>query len=190
MKLFKSLAIAATLIAASVVPSLAASESGSHGWALQSLSLRSGPGAAYDFSGTIAENSAIKILRCQKVWCLVDGPGGRGWTALERVGFGTAPEGPLFAIQPDYPAGGPGSVCFYTGTNYTGASFCAGPGQVFPDLALYGVDNSFSSVQVNGNVSAAACRERKFHSYCERIIASQPVLDRFLNRNLSSIRVY
>lgn len=190
MKLFQSLAIALTLIAVSLAPSLAASESGSHGWALQALTLRNGPGAAYDLTGTIAENAAIKVLRCQKVWCLVDGPGGRGWTASDRVGFGLTPEGPLFAIQPDYPAGGPGSACFYSGTNYTGAAFCAGPGEVFPDFALHGLDNHFASVKISGNISVAACRDRQFHSYCERIVESQPVLDRFLNRNLSSARIY
>lgn len=190
MKLLQCLTVALTLLATLVSPAFAASESGSHGWALQPLSLSDGPGAAYAITGTIAENSAIRILRCQKVWCLVDGPGGRGWTAKERVGFGRTPQGPLFAIQADYPAGGPGQVCFYTGTNYTGSAFCAGAGEVFPDLALYGVDNSFASVKISGNVSAAACRERKFHSYCERIIASQPVLNRYLARNLSAIRIY
>jgi hypothetical protein len=190
MKLFQRLLLALTIMVSVVSPSMAESVTGSHGWALQPLSLRDGPGAAYAVTGNIAENAAIKVLRCQKVWCLVDGPGGRGWTSLERVGFGLSPEGPLFAIQPNYPAGGPGSACFYTGTNYSGSSFCAGPGEVFPDLALHGVDNSFASVKISGNVSAAACRERKFHSYCERIVESQLVLDRYLNRNLSSIRVY
>lgn len=190
MKLFQRLALVFTLLAAALVPALAASETGSHGWALEDLTLRNGPGSAYAVTGSISENAAIRVLRCQKVWCLVDGPGGRGWTASARVGFGRTPEGPLFAIQPDYPAGGPGSVCFYSGTNYTGASFCAGPGEVFPDLALHGVDNHFASVKLEGNVSVAACRDRKFQSYCERIIESQPALDRFLLRNLSSARVY
>ena len=89
-----------------------------------------------------------------------------------------------------YPAGGPGSVCFYEGRNFTGASLCAGPGQVFNDLTLYGHDNRFSSVEITGDVSVAACRDRGFQSYCERIIESQPVMDQYLVRNLSSIRVY
>ena len=38
--------------------------------------------------------------------------------------------------------------------------------------------------------SAALCRDRFFQSYCERIIESQPVLDHYLRRNLSSIRMY
>ncbi|WP_046142175.1 SH3 domain-containing protein [Devosia soli] len=173
-----------------LIPAFAFSDVGSHGWALQDLTLRTGPGAAYEVSGEVAENSAIRVLRCQVNWCLVDNGPDRGWTSRERVGFGKTPEGPLFSIQPDYPAGGPGSVCFYEGRNFTGASLCAKSGQVFTDLKLYGYDNRFLSVEINGNVSAAACRDRGFQSYCERIIESQPVLHQYLARNLSSIRVY
>jgi hypothetical protein len=90
----------------------------------------------------------------------------------------------------DQKARGYGTVCFYEGRNYTGASLCGTSGQVFNDLKLYGYDNRFSSVKVDGYVSAAACRDRGFKSYCERIIESQPVLHPHLMRNVSSIRVY
>jgi len=182
-------AIMATVLALAN-PAFAASESGSHGWSTQPLVLRDGPGAAYAVTGTIPGMVAIKILRCQKLWCVVDGEGGRGWTDKGSVSFGVEPDGGLFDIDPDYASGGPGQVCFFTGTNYTGQSFCAGPGQVFRDLALSGLDNHFSSVQLDGNISVAACRDRFFQSYCERIVRSQPVLDQYLVRNLSSVRVY
>lgn len=190
MKRLKSLALAIGFGLSLLSPVVAASDVGSHGWAQVDLTLRKGPGAAHDVVGTIAEDSAIRILRCQVTWCLVDGDGGRGWTSLEALSFGAGPEGPLFLVRPDYREGGPGTVCFYEGRNFTGASLCAGAGQVFNDLKLYGQDNRFSSVEITGNVSAAACRDRGFQSYCERIIESQPVLNRYLARNLSSIRVY
>jgi hypothetical protein len=171
-------------------PALGASESGTQGWSLQNLTLRSGPGAAYAVTGEIPAKVAIKVLRCQRLWCNVDGEGGRGWTSKDNIGFGLVPEDWLGTKSPDYPAGGPGQICFFEGTNYTGYSLCAGPGQVFQDLALYSLDNRFSSVEITGDVSAAACRDRFFQSYCERIIESQPVMDRYLARNLSSIRVY
>ena len=183
--LFALLTLAITAPAA-----LAFSESGSHGWSTRALTLRSGPGAAYDVTGEIPADVAIKVLRCQRLWCVVDGDGGRGWTSLEFIAFGRTSTDWPGGINPNYPEGGPGSVCFYEGTHFTGTSICAGPGRVFADLALLNLDNRFSSVEIIGNVSAAACRDRFFQSYCERIITSQPVLDQYLRRALSSVRIY
>ena len=90
-------------------------------------------------------------------------------------------------VNPNYPTGG--TICFYQGTNFTGAELCLSSGRVIQDLALLGLDNRFSSARVYG-ASAAACRDRDFQSYCERIIADQPVLDQYLRHALSSIRVY
>lgn len=190
MKRLINLAFTLALGFASAAPAAAVSDVGSHGWALVDLTLRDGPGAAYDVTGQIPENTAIRVLRCQVNWCVVDAGSQRGWTSREAVGFGRTPEGPLFSIQPNYPSGGPGTVCFYEGRNYSGASLCAQSGQVFTDLERYGYDNRFASVQVTGNVSAMACRDRGFQSYCERIVESKPVLNQFLLRNLSSIRIY
>ncbi|WP_108396588.1 peptidase inhibitor family I36 protein [Devosia submarina] len=171
-------------------PALAYSESGTHAWSTRPLVLSSGPGTAYHTTGEIPENAAIKVLRCQRLWCLVDGPGGRGWTSKDRIAFGKTPTDWPGGINPDYPAGGPGEVCFYSGTNYTGFRFCAETGRVVQDFALLNLDNQFQSVELIGNVSVAACRDRFFQSYCERIIVSQPVLDQYLRRNLTSVRVY
>ncbi|MBN9334660.1 SH3 domain-containing protein [Devosia sp.] len=190
MKRLKSLALAIGFGLSLLSPVMAAPEVGSHGWAQVDLTLRAGPGAQHDVTGSIAENSAIRIQRCQVNWCMVSAGSQRGWTSKEALSFGAGPEGPLFLVRPDYPAGGYGTVCFCEGRNYTGASLCGTSGQVFNDLKLYGYDNRFSSVKVDGYVSAAACRDRGFKSYCERIIESQPVLHPHLMRNVSSIRVY
>ncbi|KRA50183.1 SH3 domain-containing protein [Devosia sp. Root635] len=165
----------------------AASESGTHAWSSDPLTLRNGPGLAYDVTGQIAADLPIKVLRCEDLWCAVDGPGGHGWTGKQFIVFGLTSTDWPGGVHPDYPSGG--SMCFYTGANFTGAEFCFGSGRVIHDLALLGLDNSFSSVRVNG-ASAAACRDRGFQSYCERIIADQPALDPYLRRALSSIRVY
>ena len=193
MRRFGLVTIVSALLAAVLAlatPAFAFSESGSHAWSARVLVLRDGPGAAYAVTGQIPAEVAIKVLRCQRMWCVVDGEGGRGWTSKDHVAFGKTPRDGLFEISPDYASGGPGQVCFFTGRNYTGTSVCAGPGQVFQDLALSGIDNAFSSVELRGNISVAACRDRFFQSYCERIIASQPVLNQYLVRNLSSVRVY
>lgn len=168
----------------------ALSPSGSHGWSLQALTLSNGPGAAYDVIGEIPADVAIKVLRCHNLWCEVDGPGGHGWTSRSKVGFGQSSADPLSGPRLRYGSGGPGEICFYSGRHYTGTRLCLGPGQVFNDLALWHMDNRFSSVSVEGNISAAACRDREFQSYCERIVESQPVLNQYLDRALSSVRVY
>jgi hypothetical protein len=185
-KLF-ALGLALVLALLPAAPTLALTESGSHGWSRNVLDLRSGPGEEYEFTGQIPGEVAIKVLRCQRLWCNVDGPGGRGWTRIGGVDFGRDPYGPFNRERFDLTGG---SMCFYTGTNYTGSYFCAESGQVIRDLALAGWDNQISSIQVVEGTSAALCRDRFFQSYCERIVESQPVLDPYLRRNLSSIRVY
>jgi hypothetical protein len=178
------------LIALAASPAFAASESGTLAWSTDALQLRNGPGVAYDVTGEIATDTQIKVLRCQRLWCVVDGVGGRGWTSKDDIAFGKTPTDWPGGIHPNYPSGGPGSICFFEGTNYTGASVCVVPGRTIQDLALLNLDNRFSSVQLTGDVSVAACRDRFFQSYCERIIESQPVLDQYLLRNLSSVRTY
>lgn len=178
------------LFGLAVAPALAHSENGTHGWSTRTLVLHDGPNAVYDVIGEIPTDVAIKVLRCTVLWCLVDGPGGRGWAGKHMIAFGKTPTDWPGGVNPDYAQGGPGQICFYEGTHFTGRSFCASTGRVLIDLALVHWDNRASSVKVTGNVSAAACRDRDFSSYCERIVASQPVLDPFLRRALSSIRVY
>lgn len=171
-------------------PAFAASASGTHAWSTDILVLRNGPGLAYALTGEIAADQPIKVLRCEELWCAVDGAGGRGWTSKQFIAFGRTSAHWPHSINPDYPAGGPGSVCFYQGANFTGTALCMESGRVIHDLALLGLDNSFASVRIEGNVSVAACRDRGFQSYCERIIASQPTLDPYLRHALSSLRVY
>ena len=165
----------------------AASESGTHAWSTDTLILREGPGIEYDVNGQIAADLRIKVLRCEELWCIVDGEGGRGWTGKQSIAFGKTSADWPGGVNPNYPTGG--TICFYQGTNFTGAELCLSSGRVIPDLALLGLDNRFSSARVYG-ASAAACRDRDFQSYCERIIADQPVLDQYLRHALSSIRVY
>lgn len=190
MRLLLAFGLACLFALLPAAPAMSLSASGSHGWSRETLILQSGPGAAYDVTGEIPGEVAIKILRCQKLWCLVDGPGGRGWTMSVNLDFGKDPHWPKFDSDNQWPDLAEGELCFYEGTHYTGRSFCADTGDVFLDLATWGWDNRISSVRVVTATSAALCRDRNFQSYCERLVESQPVLDPFLRRNLSSIRVY
>jgi hypothetical protein len=190
MRKIFALAAAALIALLPASPALSLSESGSHGWSRAPLVLHDGPGDHYNVTGEIPGEVAIKILRCQKLWCVVDGPGGRGWARNGAIDFGKDPHWPILDPDATYPDLANGSMCFYTGTHYTGRAFCADSGRVFEDLALAGWDNQISSVQVITPTSAALCRDRFFQSYCERIVESQPVLHDYLRQNLSSIRVY
>jgi uncharacterized protein YraI len=185
---FVSALVGALLLATSSAYAL--SESGTLAWSTDVLTLRQGPDTAYQVTGEVGADLQIKVLRCEELWCLVDADSGRGWTYKNGIAFGVTSADWPGGVNPDYPSGGPGSVCFYQGTNYTGAELCLTSGRVIVDLALLGLDNRFNSVRVEGKVSAAACRNRDFQSYCERIIASQPQLHDYLRGALSSIRVH
>ncbi len=163
---------------------------GTPAWSTQELTLFQGPGAMYGVVGTIAEDEAVLVYRCSVLWCVVGQGHQRGWTSLQKLNFGLFSAHRVTGPRLNSGSGGPAEVCFFEGRNYTGASLCLGPGRVFNDLLLNRLDNRFSSVSVEGNVSAAVCRDRDFQSYCERVIASQPVLDKFLNDNVSSIEIY
>ena len=105
----------AGLLFLAVAPALAVSESGTHAWSSDTLTLRDGPGLAYTVTGEIAADLPIKVLRCEELWCAVDGPGGRGWTSKQYVVFGLTSTDWPGGVNPNYPSGG--SVCFYQGTN-------------------------------------------------------------------------
>lgn len=178
------------LLAALAVPTQAESQYGTPAWALSDLTLFQGPGAAYVVTGAIPDESRITVLRCAPRWCLVATGHAQGWTSRDHVGFGQEPRPMLTGPRLNYGSGGPGRVCFYEGTNFTGAYVCHGSGFVAHDLLLYGRDDRYASVSVEGDVSAAVCRDRNFQSYCTRIADDVPVLQGYLLRNVSSIRIY
>ena len=168
------------------VPAQAATESGTPAYSTRALELSAGPGVNYATTGAIPAEAIIKVLRCQRLWCLVDGSGARGWTSIHFVDFGKPP----VDLLPNPDRSGRGTVCFYTGANYTGESFCVPSGKTLEDLALLGQDNRFISLQIIGSTKLDACRDRFFQSYCELIEYSQPVMDQYLQRNLSSVKIY
>lgn len=173
-------------VLAFATPSFAATQSGTHAYSTRALVLSAGPGSNYAVTGEIPSATLIKVLRCQRLWCLVDGAGGRGWTDKHAVAFGKPP----VDLLPNPDRSGRGTVCFYTGANYTGEQFCATSGSVIEDFALIQRDNHFVSVQITGSTKLDACRDRFFQSYCELIEYSQPVMDQYLQNNLSSAKIY
>lgn len=183
--LFRLLLSLAALLALSLPA--AAVETGTPAWLINGQSLFDGPGNAYDVVGELGDETRIRVDRCTYRWCQVHAGGQRGWVARDNVTFGQEPRGPLTGPRLDYPAGG--TVCFYTGRNFTGDSQCAAPGTVVHDLKLFGIDNAYASVTTGGG-SVTVCRDRDFSSYCERIVEDQASMHGFLARNVSSYRVW
>jgi uncharacterized protein YraI len=158
------------------------------GWVTLTGTLYSGPGPRYDEVGAVGEGERVRVQQCRYRWCEIRTSSARGWLSLDNLDFGQSPGvlGPSFPTQ----RGGDGQVCFYSGAQFTGTSFCADSGRVFPDLKLIGMDNEVSSIEVGPGVSAVVCRDRNFRSYCETIDVSQDRLNGLLVRGVSSIRVY
>lgn len=186
-QLFASLSALVFLILAAGTAS--AAQVGTPAWSIRPLVLFEGPGTAYDVTGQIDGQHRIYVDRCSKLWCRVHANGQAGWTGLYDIAFGHVARGPFYLPPIKYKSGGPGLVCLYEGRNYSGTSICAKSGTVIRDLLLLRVDNRYSSVTIEGDVSVDLCRDRDFHSYCERINSSEN-LHGFLDNNVSSVKVY
>jgi uncharacterized protein YraI len=183
------LAVFALLALAAFAGPASAIDTGTPAWLIHTATLNEGPGRNYDIVGELPAKSRIRVDRCSRDWCQIHAEGQRGWVRLYSVAFGQEPRAPLTGPRLNYPSG-LGTVCFYTGQNYTGSVVCNDSGYVMTDLLLVDLDNTFSSVQIEGAASVTACRDRNFQSYCERIVESQPVLHGFLDDGLTSYRIW
>ena len=68
-----------------------------------------------------------------------------------------------------------GKVCFYTGTNFTGAHFCASIGTSAPRLPATWNDR-ISSVEVIGPASVKICSDRAYSGSCLALGGSRGML--------------
>lgn len=160
------------------------------GWINFTGVLYEGPSTVYPVTGHVAARIRVRVDRCSERWCLIHVGGQKGWLPIENVSFGQYPDGVFAGPRfPNMKAGG-GEVCFYTGRNYTGETFCATSGHVYQDLLLNGWDNAFASVKVEGAANALVCRDRNFRSYCKIIDVNTSSLEGLLSHSISSIRVY
>lgn len=171
-------------------PSAAVQPAGTLAWTNEAASVYAGPNKAYDIVGEIAGEERIRVDRCSLLWCQFHSSGISGWISIANLNFGQEPGGIFSGPRLNYPSGGDGKVCFYSGRDFTGSETCVGSGNVARDLALLGLDNEISSVSIGDGVSVRVCRDRNFHSYCERIIASEGTLHGFLDNGISSWQVY
>lgn len=167
-----------------------AAHAGSPAWAITDATLTKGPGHAYGKAGTVIAGSAVSVERCTRFWCQVITDDYLGWMSQDKISFGQEPRGPLTGAHFERKAGGPGTVCLFTGKGFSGEQLCAESGFVIRDLALIGKDNQFSSATIEGSVSLMVCRDAYFHSYCEHVTADRTDFGQLLTRKVSSIRVY
>jgi hypothetical protein len=167
-----------------------AQETGTHDWTKNGVTLYEGPGTEYDVVGDLVGDIEVRVERCMPIWCRVRGEDHeRGWMYRRALSFGETSRGPFQGPKLNL-KGGAGTVCLYTGTNFSGDALCQASGFVMRDLLLYGTDNTYSSVTIEGNASVLLCRDRFFTSYCERVNESQEHLNGFLDNNVSSVRIY
>lgn len=165
-------------------------ETGTHAWTKNGVILYEGPGTTYDVVGELVGDIEVQVERCAPIWCRVrGGDGERGWIYRRALSFGQTSRGPLQGPKFNWGEGA-GTVCLYTGENYTGAELCRASGFVMRDLLLYGTNDTYSSVRLEGSTSVLLCRDRFFQSYCERVNESQPKLHGFLDNNVSSLHIY
>lgn len=189
MRPFLLLALGLAALFGAMSPALAL-ETGTPAWLIKDTVLRQGPGHAYLATGEVDGKLKVRVDRCSRDWCQIRGQGQKGWVALDRLSFGQHPRGPFTGPRLNRPSGGPGTICLYTGANYTGSRVCATSGTVVRDLLLFQRDNAYASVKVSGNVSVMLCRDRWFTNYCQLFNESRANLPRFLNKAVSSYRVY
>ncbi len=158
-------------------------------WLISDANMSAGPGPAYKSVGTGATGALVAIERCTHGYCKIDFEGKVGWVALDHLSFGIDARGMWTGPHFDVKSGN-GTVCLYTGADYTGDYLCRKSGFVEDDFAITGLDNLFSSVKIVGDASVLVCRDLNFTSYCETITRDTPKLNRYLDNNVSSIRVY
>ena len=191
----------AGLLFLAVAPALAVSESGTHAWSSDTLTLRDGPGLAYTVTGEIAADLPIKVLRCEELWCAVDGPGGRPVNPSQPgLSFGFTiggPNGPQISIgvgnqpQPRPPVIQPipepvfGEVCFYDRTRYRGTSFCMESGDSIRNLGDW--TDRISSVENEDGLQVQVCSESNYRN-CRTYTTSASSLGDF-DDYIASIRV-
>ncbi|GGF13800.1 hypothetical protein GCM10011321_02200 [Youhaiella tibetensis] len=163
---------------------------GSNAWTNNAGALLSGPGSPYHQVGSVEGEIRVLVDRCTGRWCQIRAGRQAGWFPLDSLNFGLRPGSPWSGPRLNYPSGGPGMVCFYSGANFSGASFCSPPGTYVRDLALLNRDNQVRSVEVIGNTSAIICRDFKMTNGCTRIIESKGRLPEGFGGAVSSYRVY
>ncbi|HTM77991.1 MAG TPA: peptidase inhibitor family I36 protein [Devosia sp.] len=80
-------------------------------------------------------------------------------------------------------------ACFYSNTDFRGASFCVGRGESY-DYLPGNWDNRIRSVEIFGRARVDLCRDENLEGACVTLRSSQSRLPNQLDRRGSSLEVY
>ena len=202
---FKAITMGATIAVVSLLSTAGAFAQ--PGYATSAVNVRTGPGTGYAKVGTLGAGEVVDVKQCQGSWCFVDRNAGTdGWVSKNYLapyegggndepdipfnfGMSVGPGGPSFSFgigdappPPAPPAPPPVTpkVCFFKGNNFTGASFCANPGQSVPVLAG-NWDNAISSISVEGGAQVTVCKNANYGGNCASIATSKGSLSSYNN---------
>lgn len=174
------------------------------------VNVRSGPGTSYRVLDTLRAGEVVDVLGCRSGWCYVekDGPDGYVSANYLRRGSSGATFEPEFNLSFNFPSGGgisigsggvsigigsgPGrpsdddEVCFFTGANYTGRSFCMEAGDRTARLRASWNDN-ISSIRNPDRLRVTVCMDTNYRD-CRTYTTSTRWLGP-LDNEISSIRV-
>lgn len=198
--------ILASTVAAMAVPATATG----------AVNVRTGPSTSYAIVDQLYAGENVEVTQCQSGWCYVQHSGPDGWVSGNYLSIANQPQ-PQPQPQPNDPdcnfglqvgPGGPNfsincgngnptpppapvtpKVCFHSGNNYSGNSFCVNAGSGNSNLGGYWNDR-ISSVQVQSGASVQVCRNSGFGGFCQTYSSSVPVLNGFLNNQISSYQTY
>lgn len=91
--------------------------------------------------------------------------------------------------QPPLPDDDDAQACFYSGTNFTGRSFCVDQGDTLNYLRPDWNDR-IRSVELTGGATVDICSERNQVGLCQTLTRSKSRLSPQIDRNISSVDVY
>jgi len=178
--------------------------------ATAAVNVRAGPGTSFAVIDSLRAGERVDVLGCRSGWCYVDqssGPDGYvSANYLRNVSSGSTFQ-PEFNLSFNFPNNG-GSfsigtggvtigigpqpsaredeVCFYSGANYTGRSFCLEEGESVANLRGYWNDE-ISSIRNADRLRVTVC-EDAFYRDCRTYTTSVRFLGS-LDDEISSIRV-
>lgn len=151
-------------------------------------------------------------------WCYITHDGPDGWVSASYLApvpgsaGGAGPDcrllievgsgGPTFRFECG-PAGFPGAgpapepepepgddvgACFWRNTNYSGASFCGGPGTISALAAPF--NDSLSSLRLYGGAKVRLCEDSGLDGYCRTFTSDTASLGPLINNRASSLVVF
>ena len=179
------------------------------------LNVRSGPGTGFAIVDVLEDGEQVTMSECQTSgWCYVTHDGPDGWVSASYLAPGPGavepsgpdckvvieigPDGPTFRLEcgsvsvgtaPE-PEPEPEDVgaCFWRNANYSGATFCGGPGTV---AQLEGQFNdSLSSVRLYGGAKVKLCEDADLGGYCRTLTADTAALGPLINNRASSVVIF